>query len=255
MDGKQGIAMRMKANRIKDFINKEIYAAGKAGAVIGVSGGIDSAVCLALCAQVLDSVTSVFLPHREEHFKIRETVEKMSRSRNADFQMFDLTPSVGQFAALTRCGDPMLLGNFTARLRTAYLYHMAALNNSLVINTGNRTEILTGYCTKWGDQAGDISPLGDMYKTEVRQMAAALGVPSEILNAPPSAGFFAGQTDELELGISYEELDEALMRYDSGIELSTDSENDALVLNLINRSEHKRKFPATPGRASEEKTR
>ncbi len=238
-------------NRIdyfEKFIKEKVEGAGKSGGIIGTSGGIDSTVCLYLTVRALGhSMTyALFLPYRDEHLEQEKYIRSMCEDLKVKFVIYDLKDIVSKFIKQTGCRDEVLIGNFAARLRTAYLYQYAARTNSLVINTANRTEIMTGYCTKWGDQAGDISPIGNLYKTEVSEIGKILEIPQNILNAVPSAGFYAGQEDEKELGISYEELDKILHLIDSSKEETADPDNLRKVKKLIKYSEHKRHLPCSP---------
>lgn len=234
----------------REFIGEEIKKSRKTGVVIGVSGGIDSSVCLFLAAGIVEpaSVYPLYLPHRNVTDDQERTILALCENLDLNLIKFDLSGLLEMFTRQTGCSEEILLGNFSARLRMAYLYHYAAIKDSLVINTGNRTEIMTGYCTKWGDQTGDICPLGNLYKTEVYELARELGVPAQIINAVPSAGFYEGQMDEEELGISYEELDRILISLDSGTTGKIEPEKLDIVKNLIDTSEHKRHMPVCPVR-------
>jgi len=140
--------------------------------------------------------------------------------------------------------DKKNIGNLKARIRMSFLYGKANKLNALVLGTGNKSEIMVGYFTKYGDGGVDLLPLGDLYKNEVRELAKNLGVPSEIINRPPSAGLWEGQTDEQELGISYEELDEILHAIENDQDLSGfDDDSVELVKKYTRDSEHKRKQP------------
>jgi len=140
--------------------------------------------------------------------------------------------------------DKLRVGNFCARSRMMLLYDQAKLRNSIVLGTSNRSEIMSGYFTKWGDQACDFSPLAQFFKTEVYQMAELLKVPQKIINKPPSAGFYEGQEDEDELGITYEELDQNLIlkiRIDKIIGEAGDIKKFRHTNWLVRKSDHKRK--------------
>ncbi len=245
-----------KMERLKQFIENQLKAAGKSGVVVGVSGGIDSAVCCLLAVSALGStrVYPLFMPHRAEHINLKKPIENMCELFSMELIVFELMDIVCKFKEETGCKEDLLLGNFAARIRTAFLYQHAAVTNSLVINTSNRTEAMLGYCTKWGDQVGDISPIGNLYKAEVYDLGRELGVPLEILEAVPSAGFYSGQEDEKELGISYRELDKIISYIDQGREKEIESDRLLKVKELIRVSKHKRCFPIVPERKSEFKS-
>ncbi len=230
-------------NFLKDFIARELKASKKRGLVIGLSGGVDSAACLYLAVSAIgkDNVRALYMPHKGS--LVNPDVSLICGILGVKLKIYDLTRLTAIFSDLTGERDPVLKGNFAARLRNAFLYQEAASLDMLVLNTSNRSEIMTGYFTKWGDQAGDISPFADYYKSEVLQMASILGVPGEILSKAPSPDFFEGQTDKEELGISYSELDKTLAVMDRGEECKADSRNLLKLKRLIEKSSHKRNSP------------
>ncbi len=214
--------------------------AGAKGAVVGMSGGVDSSVAAILCKRaVADEVLGVIMPCNsdptdEEHAHLVAELLDI-RTETVDLgSVFDLLLSVlpvdGQLA----------VANVKPRLRMLTLYFFSNLLDYLVVGTGNKSELMTGYFTKYGDGAADILPLGGLLKTQVRQLAQELGVPSEIVAKPPSAGLWTGQTDEGELGISYAELDPVLRALESGETSDFDEEVLAKVRGMLARSHHKR---------------
>lgn len=207
-------------------------------------------MCLYLSVEALtpSATYPLFMPYRDEHLEFERDIRNMCTDLEVEVTVYNLKDIVLKFTEQTGCGDKIQIGNFAARLRTAYLYQHAAQTNSLVINTSNRTETMVGYCTKWGDQAGDISPIGNLFKTEIYDIARVLGVPREILDAVPSAGFYTGQEDEKELGMSYPELDEILYSIDSKTEKDIDPDNLEKVKRMIELSQHKRKLQCLPDR-------
>ena len=139
-------------------------------------------------------------------------------------------------------GTPLLAGNIASRLRMTTLYNIAAANGYLVCGTSNKTENLIGYSTKWGDGAADVQPLLHLYKKDVYALAEDLGIPQEIIDKAPSAGFFEGQTDEADIGLTYQELDSALWNLERN-EFVPQNAVEEKVLGLVLKSEHKRKPP------------
>ncbi|MEW5760546.1 MAG: NAD(+) synthase, partial [Candidatus Thermoplasmatota archaeon] len=145
------------------------------------------------------------------------------------------------------------IGNLKARIRMLLLYAYANSKNLIVVGTGNKTELLCGYFTKFGDGGADILPIGDLYKTQVREMARFLEIPEKIINKVPSAGLWKGQTDEDELGIKYEKLDKILYGIELGLDKNEISNKVELpikeverIMNMVELTKHKRKFPLIP---------
>ncbi len=230
---------------LKEFLVHEVEAAGKKGLVVGVSGGVDSAACLYLAAAALgkEKIRAIYMPHKGGF--VNPHVSLMCGNLGVDLKIYDLSRIATIFSDMTGERDPLLKGNFAARLRSAFLYQEAASLDMLVLNTSNRSEIMTGYFTKWGDQAGDISPFGNYYKSEVQEIAILLGVPEEIVAKAPSPDFFEGQRDEEELGISYRDLDRVLAVLDGNCECKIEDKKHSKVKELFERSLHKRNAPLT----------
>lgn len=194
------------------FLHTEITRTGFQHAVIGLSGGIDSALSCFLAAEALgpENVLAVRMPYRTsspDSLADAQAVIDQLRVQSLTIPITDMAdPLIDQFSAM----DAMRKGNIMARLRMVVLYDQSAAFNGLVVGTGNKTEILLGYTTLFGDSACALNPLGDLYKTQVRQLATDLGVPESILAKPPSADLWSGQTDEGELGFTYAEVDRLL---------------------------------------------
>ncbi len=196
-----------------DFIKSYVEQSGMDGVVFGTSGGIDSTVCLALCHEALrkSQVTGLWLPNGEMDTKYIDIVSEHFRKKIGIYSIktYNIEDIVREFVALSAAKE-LRLGNILARTRMTILYDFAKEYNLLVVNTSNRSEIMTGYFTKWGDGAGDIAPIAHLFKYEVIEIAKELCIPNEIIQRVPSADFWEGQTDEGELGISYEDLDAIL---------------------------------------------
>lgn len=204
-----------------EFIQTEIQRAGFEKAVIGVSGGVDSALSCVLTARALgpENVLALFLPYATTSAESQQHAQAIIESTGVKSETLPITPMVEPLLTTIPEDEQVRRGNIMARMRMIVLYDRSVSFNGLVIGTGNKTEILLGYTTLYGDSACAINPLGDLYKTQVRQLARALTIPAEIIEKPPSADLWSGQTDEGELGFTYEEVDRLLVllvdnRYD-----------------------------------------
>ncbi|HEU5182868.1 MAG TPA: NAD+ synthase [Candidatus Polarisedimenticolia bacterium] len=195
-----------------DFIRREVRRTGLRRAVVGVSGGLDSAVVLVLAARALGaaSVLAVLLPYRTSAASSERDGLALLRGLKVPHLRVDISPMVdGYFRRLPRA-DRQRRGNKMARERMAILYDLSAQWKGLVLGTSNKSEMLLGYGTIHGDLACALHPIGDLYKTQVRRLARHLGVPARILRKAPSADLYPGQTDESELGYSYARVDRLL---------------------------------------------
>lgn len=201
-------------NLLQSFIKDTVKKTKSKGVVIGLSGGIDSAVVTKLCADALgpENVLNIFMPSRGTPAEDYKTTADLAILWGTEYRVVDVQPAVDALAAvlLSDAETPLERGNISARCRMAVLYNLAKKRQYLVAGTSNQSEIMMGYFTKFGDGACDMTPLANMYKTEVRQIAAIIGVPQPIIDKPPSAGLWEGQTDESEMGIKYEDLDAIL---------------------------------------------
>lgn len=233
--------MASDVDRIVAWLRKEADAAGLQGGVVGLSGGIDSATVAALARRAFgDNAYGLIMPCEsapQDAEDARLTAEEIGIA----WREVDLTPVYRMM--LEAIGNPdqlprMVRANIKPRLRMAALYTQAQLRQALVLGTGNRSELEVGYFTKYGDGGVDLLPIGQYLKHEVRELARALDVPERIIERAPSAGLWEGQTDEGEMGLTYQELD----RY-----IST-GEGTPIVKGLVDelhgRSEHKRQLPS-----------
>ena len=223
------------------------------GFVVGLSGGIDSAVSAALAVRAVgvENVLGVWLPchsQPEDAVFARLTAEflgleplTVELSVTYDTLLAALPPG-HVLGALAQDND-MARANLKPRLRMATLYYLAQSRNALVLGTGNRAEMMVGYFTKYGDGGVDLEPLGELYKHEVRQLARVLGVPEPLITRPPTAGLWPGQTDEGELGITYDELDAILAALEAGREPDALPAAVARVRRMAAASAHKRAMP------------
>ncbi len=242
---------------VTSFIRHHLEDSGARGLVLGISGGLDSALVAKLCADAVgpDRVLGVWSGEGPPRSADYRDAAGWARALKVELRRYDIAPLVAAFRRARGIpkDERVALGNVKARVRMVILYYIANTEGRLVMGTGNKSELATGYFTLFGDGGADFLPIGDLYKTQVREMAAYLKVPRKILEKVPTAGLWPGQTDEGELGIRYEELDRVLL----GIELrlppeeiasraGVDAETVARIEGLVARSAHKRKTPLIP---------
>jgi NAD+ synthase len=194
------------------FIREELGRCGCERAVLGLSGGLDSAVCAALAARALGprKVLGLIMPYGQASPEDVRDALSLARRLGIRHETIDIAPQIDAYFAARPTTDRVRRGNKMARERMSVLYDRSAAEGGLVLGTSNKTELLIGYGTIYGDMASAVNPMGDLYKTQVRQLAVHLGVPGAIRAKAPTAGLWPGQTDEGEIGLSYEELDEVL---------------------------------------------
>lgn len=208
---------------INDFIKNYVDASGCNHVVVGLSGGVDSAVAAVLCQQALGSrnVLCLFMPETTTPADDTRHVTVFLKKFNLKSKKIDITPVVKVFREnKEKQVNRLILANMKARIRMIKLYTYANQTQSLVCGTSNKSELLIGYFTKYGDGGVDFQPLGDLYKTQVFQLAKYLHIPKPIISKPPTAGLWAGQTDEQEIGMPYSTLDKILY----GLELKMEPE-------------------------------
>jgi NAD+ synthase len=242
-------------NKIVTFIKSKIRESGARGAVVGLSGGIDSTLTAYLTVHALgtDNVLGIMLPERGVTSKhdMDDAVE-VARVLGIEHKVIEISSVLQAFSAAIPGFDSAAKtpnGNLKARTRMCILYYHANLMQHMVVGTGNKTELLLGYFTKYGDGGVDIEPIGGLYKTQVRELARHMGIASKIIDKTPTAGLWPGQTDESELGVSYEMADRILaMLVDENKDASIVKEKfppeivDRLA-ERISSNEHKRMPP------------
>ena len=254
-----GEELERARREIVDFIRGEVEAAGAEGGVVGISGGIDSALTATLAREALgDNLLALIMPERgvTRSSDVSDSRELASRL-GIPCHVVEIS---GAVKAVTQ-GFPLdafpeenrrlALANIKPRLRMVNLYLAANLSNRLVIGTGNKTELLLGYYTKYGDGGVDLLPIGGLYKTQVRALAKHVGVPEKIIRKIPSAGLWRGQSDEAELGMSYPDLDrilyalyeEKLTPEGAAERLGIGIEKVRAVEARVKANEHKRRMP------------
>ncbi len=226
-------------DRIVLWLKDELAESHTDGIVVGLSGGLDSSVCAALIRKANDNCLGLILPVESEVNDIDDAAEVASLI-DLKTQYVDLTPVYTHLIKLLPERKHVALGNIKARLRMVVIYYYANIHNYLVCGTGNKTEFSLGYFTKYGDGACDVLPLGDLYKCEVREIGGLLGIPEKIIEKVPSAGLWKGQTDEGEIGFSYEEVDKTLKEI---AECRTRGDCAERLQSMMRQSEHKRKPP------------
>jgi len=229
-----------RIDAISSWIKDQVEEAEAKGVVLGLSGGIDSAVVAALAQRSLgDNLLGLILPCHS-HKDDAEDALRIASHLQMETITVDLTPFYDNLITILPSADPHITSNLKPRLRMTILYYFAGLRNFLVAGTGNKCEIAVGYFTKYGDGGVDLLPLGDLLKSEVREIACKLALPEEIIAKPPSAGLVPGQTDEDELKITYDELEHALLEMISGSGKMTTAKVRARVEELITKAGHKK---------------
>jgi NAD+ synthase len=234
------------------FIQTQISQAGFQHAVVGVSGGVDSALTCFLTAAALgpENVLAIRMPYKTSSPESLEHASLVIEATGVNEKTIPITEMADAFLELVPDANPIRRGNVMARSRMIVLYDQSAAFEGLVAGTGNKTEVLFGYTTLYGDAACAFNPLGDLYKTQVRQLARTIGVPEVIVAKPPSADLWVGQTDEEELGFTYEEADQLLYllieeqySIQSCVEAGFDASLVESVVKQIQRSQFKRVMP------------
>ena len=198
--------------QMERFIHREVKEAGFDKAVVALSGGIDSAVVATVSALAMgpDNVLAVMLPYKSSSPGSRTDARDLVERLGVGSIEVEITPMVDSFASMRPAAGALRMGNVMARCRMIVAYDVSAEIGALVVGTSNRTETLLGYGTLFGDAAWGINPIGGLYKTQLRQVAAELDIPDSILAKPPSADLWVGQVDEEDLGISYADADKIL---------------------------------------------
>ncbi len=234
------------------FVRSEITRAGFERAIVGLSGGLDSALSCALAAEALgpQNVLAVRLPYKSSSPDSLEDARLTAEKLGVQQDTFEITAMVEPLIARDAQMSNVRKGNLMARARMIVLYDRSEAFKGLVVGTSNKTELLLGYTTLWGDMAAALNPLGDLYKTQLRQLAQAMELPRSVLIKPPSADLWVGQTDEVELGMKYDEVDKLLYllvdkRYTAYecVEAGFDRGLVDRVTDRVRRSQFKRVMP------------
>ncbi|MEE8232431.1 MAG: NAD+ synthase [Thermoplasmata archaeon] len=242
---------------IQSFLRHHWQESRREGFVLGMSGGLDSSVAARLSAEAVgpENVLGLALPLVIRDFEEERDAQSWAEQLGIPFRtieigsMVDVVVEALEIPPEDRIGQ----GNVAARVRMITLYQAAHGENRLVIGTSNKSEYLSGYFSKFGDGGCDFAPLGDLYKTQVRGMARHLGLPRRILEKVPSAGLWEGQTDEGELGVSYDDMDRVLLGLELEMSLEEIVSRTGLseatverVTEMVHQAIHKRKMPLIP---------
>ena len=246
--------------RIVSFIADTVEDAGAEGAVLGLSGGIDSTLTAHLAVEALgdDGLHGLTMPSEVNDPDVMSDAERVAADLGIEYDVVPIQPvAEAVFDALPGpAEDRTARGNVYVRTRAVCNYLVANAENRVVLGTGNRAEAMTGYYTKYGDQAVDCNPIGTLYKQQVRQLAAHVGVPRDLVMREPTAGMWEDQTDAAEMGVDYDTVDAILaVHVDGGLsraatirELDVSADAVDRVVDLYEASAHKRSMPPAPER-------
>lgn len=236
-------------DKIVAWIKKQVQGAGVKGCVFGLSGGLDSSVVGALCVKAFPRGSLGLLMPCFSHEEDLRDAQALAEKFSIPIKLIDLKPACNQLyvqlegKAYDGREMNLAIANLKPRLRMITLYYHANKLNYLVVGTGNRSEAVMGYFTKYGDGGVDILPLGGLLKSEIKNLARELGIPDRIINKKPSAGLWHGQTDEEEMGITYAMLDKIILGLDKNKTTGLDQKLVKKVKQKMKETEHKRSLP------------
>ena len=250
------IDLNKEISNIVDFIQNELKKAGFFKVIIGLSGGLDSSVVSALCVRAIsmENVLGVMMPYWRSHPNSLEHAKELAKILGIKYEIIDISPMVDvYFDKFESDVNHIRRGNRMARERMCILYDLSAKYKALVAGTGNRSELMVGYCTQYGDNACAFEPIGHLYKTEVVEIAKLLKLPESVINKKPTADLWTDQTDEGEMDITYKRLDEILcnlldlkLEKEDIIEKGFSEKEIEKVQRMIRNSEFKRRTPPMP---------
>ncbi len=220
---------------IIELIKKKFNESNAKGLVIGLSGGIDSTVVLFLCVQTLgkEKVLGIMMPSKINKKEDLDDAVEVCKNLGVKYKIIKIDSVLDSFGKFLELRDKVVKGNLMARIRMCILYYFANKDKLLVVGTGNKSEYLQGYFTLHGDIACDLLPIRNLYKKNVRELANELGVPNKIISKIPTAGLWEGQTDEGELGISYDDLDKILPLLEKNIPIEEISKKTNFSMDKI----------------------
>lgn len=235
-----GLGCRM--GQVEQMIRYAYWNTGCRGIVIGLSGGVDSAVAAAFCSRAIGpaNVLGLSMPSSVSNPQDVRDAKELCALLKMPHTVISIDPMLEGFRSIPGFTEtPYLLGNLMARTRMSILYYYANRDHRLVCGTSNRSEYMLGYCTKFGDTAADLQPILHLYKTEVYVMAGELGIPDSIMKKVPSAGLWEGQSDEKEIGLTYAEIDASLKALENQ-QWQARTPTEDKVLAFVKKSGHKR---------------
>ncbi|GAQ26314.1 NAD(+) synthase [Tepidanaerobacter syntrophicus] len=233
--------MEKLCDKLVEWLKNYVKNAGASGAVFGMSGGVDSSVVSVLCKKAFgDNVLGLIMPcHSDKNDEL--DAKLVAEKFDIKYKVVTLDSVYDEFLKVVdETEDKLVKANIKPRLRMTTLYYYAGLNNYLVVGAENKSELVVGYFTKHGDSGADLMPIANLVKSQVRILASYLGIPQKIIDKAPSAGLWSGQTDESEMGITYEELDNYIL---TG---KADPKIKERIELLNKRSEHKRSLAKKP---------
>ena len=236
---------------LEHFLDNEVCKTGIKKVVVGLSGGLDSAVVAVLAQSVFkDNLLCVKMPSHYSSQSSLDDADELCNDFNLKNEIASIEPMLKAYEKLNPNMDNLRKGNFSSRMRMATLFDVSARENALVLGTSNKSELMLGYGTLYGDLASAVNPIGDLYKSEVYELAEYLGVSNSIISKAPSADLWAGQSDEDDLGYTYAELDTAMKLYvedrlskEEIVKLGVDRDMLEMIIDRIFRNHFKRKMP------------
>ncbi|WP_338973249.1 NAD+ synthase [Fusobacterium vincentii] len=239
-------------NELVEFLRENFKKAGFSKAVLGLSGGIDSALVAYLLRDALgkENVLAIMMPYKSSNPDSLNHAKLVVEDLKINAKTIEITNMIDAYFKNEKDASSLRMGNKMARERMSILFDYSSKENALVVGTSNKTEIYLGYSTQFGDSACALNPIGDLYKTNIWDLSRYLKIPNELIEKKPSADLWEGQTDEQEMGLTYKEADQVLYRMleenKTTEEVLAEGFNKDLVDNIvrrINRSEYKRRMP------------